>query len=181
MWYNNFSKVESDFIARENAIATLHSMAFRRPPSSTARGIRRPQNSGRSTSGSALMAGGRRPEARGQDNVQSNLGALWPDYTIILARTTRKPMSLHLATREDIMSYFRHLAFQHHPDHGGDPAKFRALVAARDRALKRCRPTRRPLKDHAEEAFRALMAIPLADLLTPPPIPARPTRKSCRA
>jgi curved DNA-binding protein CbpA len=86
----------------------------------------------------------------------------------------------YLVTREDIMSYFRRLAFQHHPDHGGDPAKFRELVEARDRALKRCRRTRvdrprAPLKDRAEEAYRALMAIPLAVLLAPPPIPTRKT------
>jgi hypothetical protein len=77
-------------------------------------------------------------------------------------------------TREAVMANFRHLAFQHHPDHGGDPAKFRELVAARDRALKHCRRTpRRPDKDRTEEAFKELMAIPLTDLLAPPPIPMR--------
>jgi hypothetical protein len=91
-------------------------------------------------------------------------------------------MNLHLDSREAVMSHFRLLAFQHHPDHGGDPAKFRELIAVRDRALKNCRRTAgQPVRDLAEEAFRALMAIPLADLLTPPPIPTRPTRKTCRA
>jgi hypothetical protein len=91
-------------------------------------------------------------------------------------------MKLHLGSRNEVMSHFRQLAFQHHPDHGGDPAKFRELIAARDRALKNCRRTaRRPLRDLAEEAFRALMAIPLADLLTPPPIPTTPTRKTRHA
>jgi hypothetical protein len=83
-------------------------------------------------------------------------------------------MSLHLGTREDIIRHFRHLAFQHHPDHGGDPAKFRELIAARDLALKYCRPAGRPFKDRVEQEFKALMAIPLADLLSPP----MPTRKS---
>jgi DnaJ-class molecular chaperone len=46
-------------------------------------------------------------------------------------------MKLHLGSRNEVMSHFRQLAFQHHPDYGGDPAKFRELIAARDRALKK--------------------------------------------
>jgi hypothetical protein len=39
-------------------------------------------------------------------------------------------------TRDDVMSAFREKAHEHHPDKGGDPAIFRRLVEARDRALR---------------------------------------------
>jgi hypothetical protein len=38
-------------------------------------------------------------------------------------------------TRADVMRAFRQQEQEHHPDKGGDPAKFRALVMAKDRAL----------------------------------------------
>jgi hypothetical protein len=38
-------------------------------------------------------------------------------------------------TRDDVMRAFRKQAQQHHPDRGGDPAVFRRLVEAKDRAL----------------------------------------------
>ena len=40
-------------------------------------------------------------------------------------------------TRDAVMSAFREKAKQHHPDAGGKPAAFRALVEARDRLLER--------------------------------------------
>ena len=42
-------------------------------------------------------------------------------------------------TRDDVMTAFRRQAQKHHPDKGGDPAIFRRLVEARDRALASCR------------------------------------------
>jgi hypothetical protein len=39
------------------------------------------------------------------------------------------------ATSAEIQSAFRALSRVHHPDVGGDPARFRALVAARDRLI----------------------------------------------
>jgi hypothetical protein len=41
------------------------------------------------------------------------------------------------ATRDEVRAAFRKAATQHHPDHGGDVVKFRAVVAARDALLKR--------------------------------------------
>jgi hypothetical protein len=38
-------------------------------------------------------------------------------------------------TRADVMRAFRQQAQEHYPDKGGDPAKFRELVVAKDRAL----------------------------------------------
>jgi hypothetical protein len=38
-------------------------------------------------------------------------------------------------TRADVMTAFRREAQKHHPDRGGDPAMFRRLIEARDRAL----------------------------------------------
>jgi hypothetical protein len=38
-------------------------------------------------------------------------------------------------TRDDVMRAFREKAQKHHPDKGGDPAIFRRLVEAKDRAL----------------------------------------------
>ena len=38
-------------------------------------------------------------------------------------------------TRDDVMRAFREQAQKHHPDKGGDPAIFRRLVEAKDRAL----------------------------------------------
>jgi curved DNA-binding protein CbpA len=40
------------------------------------------------------------------------------------------------STRDDVMRAFREKAYEHHPDKGGDPAIFRRLVEARDRALR---------------------------------------------
>ena len=39
-------------------------------------------------------------------------------------------------TRADVMTAFRREAQMHHPDRGGDPAMFRRLIEARDRALQ---------------------------------------------
>ena len=41
----------------------------------------------------------------------------------------------HIFTRDDVLQAFRRLSKHLHPDHGGDPAKFRELIAARDCAL----------------------------------------------
>ena len=38
-------------------------------------------------------------------------------------------------TRADVIRAFRQQAHKHHPDKGGDPAIFRRLVEAKDRAL----------------------------------------------
>jgi DnaJ-class molecular chaperone len=39
-------------------------------------------------------------------------------------------------TKDAVVSAYRKLAHQHHPDKGGDPKKFSDLTAARDRILK---------------------------------------------
>ena len=39
------------------------------------------------------------------------------------------------APREDVARAWRSLAARHHPDAGGDPDRFRELVAAKDRLL----------------------------------------------
>jgi hypothetical protein len=38
-------------------------------------------------------------------------------------------------TRADVLTAFRREAQKHHPDRGGDPAMFRRLIEAKDRAL----------------------------------------------
>jgi DnaJ domain len=45
----------------------------------------------------------------------------------------------HKASRADIRQAFKALALSMHPDHGGDPAAFRALRQAYEEALKRKR------------------------------------------
>jgi hypothetical protein len=40
------------------------------------------------------------------------------------------------ATKEEVQTAFRQQARVHHPDHGGDPSKFRAVVEARDAMLR---------------------------------------------
>jgi hypothetical protein len=40
------------------------------------------------------------------------------------------------ATEDDVKRRFKDLAFQHHPDRGGDVQKFHAISEAKDRCLK---------------------------------------------
>lgn len=39
------------------------------------------------------------------------------------------------ASNDDVRAKWRELAQEHHPDHGGDPARFREITAARDDIL----------------------------------------------
>lgn len=63
------------------------------------------------------------------------------------------------ASGEAVTRAWRTLAAQHHPDAGGDPERFRELVAARERlaALQSARPAGRVLVlRHPNLAVRAL-------------------------
>ena len=45
------------------------------------------------------------------------------------------------ASAEEVARAFRRSAARHHPDAGGDPERFRVLLAARDRLVAAGRPT----------------------------------------
>ena len=62
----------------------------------------------------------------------------------LVAREDGAPMSAYLrvlglkptCTRADVVRAYRKRAMRYHPDHGGDAAKFRRLVEAKDKVLE---------------------------------------------
>jgi DnaJ-domain-containing protein 1 len=75
----------------------------------------------------------------GKADVETMLNRFWQRYLAIderveALRTLELPAN---ASWEKIRRAYRRLAAQHHPDKGGDPARFRAIRGAYER-LMRC-------------------------------------------